>query len=84
MPTNKRKQLNSYWRDRRAAVRLAKLTADTQTLDPQVFLKNEALMVQVRRWIAIAGVNYARKSLAETGVNPDGIDLIIAAVNSQR
>jgi hypothetical protein len=46
---------------------------------PEVFLRNPQLLRQVKSWIDIAGVDYARKSLVETGVAAPSIDKIIEA-----
>jgi hypothetical protein len=60
-------------------VRQAKLRAEFKGVDPAVFLSNPQLPRQVKSWIDIAGVDYARKSLAETGVADSSIDKIIGA-----
>jgi hypothetical protein len=35
------------------------------------------LLTHVKSWIDIAGVDYARKTLAETGVNAEAIEMIV-------
>jgi hypothetical protein len=44
-----------------------------------VFLSNPQLLRGVKTWIDIAGVDYARKTLSETGVADSNIDQIIEA-----
>ena len=67
----RRKELIQRWRDQ---------TAEAKAVDPQVFLSNPQLLKQVKIWIDIAGIDYARKTLSETGVaGPPNIDSIIRA-----
>jgi hypothetical protein len=46
---------------------------------PEVFLRNLQLLRQVKTWIDIAGVDYTRRSLLETGVAAPNIDKILEA-----
>ena len=76
----RRKELNHYWQDERAEIRQAGLRAEAKAVDPQVFLSNPELLKQVKIWIDNAGIEYARKTLSETGVaGPPNIDSIIRA-----
>jgi hypothetical protein len=76
--------LNEYWRDERTKVRQARLRAKFKGVDPSVFLSNPQLLRQVKSWIDIAGVDYARKSLSETGVADPHIDSVIEAARNKK
>jgi hypothetical protein len=76
---NRRKQLNAYWREQRRESRQAKLGAEFKGVDPAAFLSNPTLLREVKTWIDIAGLNYARKCLSETGVAAPNIDKILEA-----
>src|SRR5262245_55083688 len=65
---NRREQLNEYWRDQRTRVRQARVRSELRLVDPAVFLSNPQLLKQVKSWIDIAGIDYARKTLSETCV----------------
>src|SRR5215831_11798822 len=74
---NRREQLNEYWRDQRTSIRQARVRSELRLVGPEVFLSNPQLLRQVKSWIDIAGVDYARKALAKTGVNAEGIEMIV-------
>jgi hypothetical protein len=61
-------------------VRQAKLRAEFKQVDPVVFLSNPQLLKQVKSWIDIASIDYARQSLSKTGVDGPYINTIIEAV----
>jgi arsenate reductase-like glutaredoxin family protein len=60
-------------------VRQAKPRAKFKAVDPEVFLSNPQLLKQVKTWIDIAGIDYARKTLSETGVADSSIEKIVEA-----
>jgi hypothetical protein len=75
-----RKELNQHWLAQRAEIGQARLRAEAKVVDPQLFLSDPQLLKQVKIWIDIAGIDYARKTLSETGVaGPPNIDSIIRA-----
>jgi hypothetical protein len=49
-----------------------------------VFLNSPMLLKQVKTWIDIAGIDYARRTLSETGVADPHIDSIIEAALSRK
>lgn len=57
---------------------MAKLRAEFG-VDPEVFLKSPMLLRQVKGWIDIGGVEYARTSLSKTGVAGAHVNTIIEA-----
>jgi hypothetical protein len=79
MRSNRREQLNQYWRDHRQAVREAKERAANKSVDSKVFLTNINLLCQVASWMASQGGEaYARKELDRIGVSSaEGINQII-------
>jgi|SRR6516164_8992644 len=82
--SNPRMQLNQYWRDQRAEIRRARVRSELRLVGREVFLSNPQLLRQVKSWIDIAGVDYARKTLSETGVADPHIDTIIEAALSRK
>ena len=81
---NRREQLNEYWRNQRTSIRQARVRSELRLVGPEVFLSNPQLLRQVKSWIDIAGVDYARKTLSETGVADPHIDTIIEAALSRK
>ena len=79
MRRNRREQLNEYWRDQKAEIRQARVRSALRLVGAKVFLSNPQLLWQGKSWIDIAGIDYARKSLSESGVADSNIERIIEA-----
>lgn len=51
MRSNRRAQLNEYWKEPRAEIRRARVRSEWKLVAPEVFLKSPMLLRQVKGWI---------------------------------